>query len=126
MRKKLIPEDLQTGGEFELLEEVSHQNLREFVVSQIREEKQVIRFYSIYQVLMMTLFVFFLTRSIIFSIKGYSEALAYVGVGVLFSFSLLIVIHELLHALAYLFTGSRKISFGYILKKFVFYALADR
>ena len=32
----------------------------------------------------------------------------------------------MLHALAYLFTGSRKISFGYILKKFVFYALADR
>jgi hypothetical protein len=44
----------------------------------------------------------------------------------LFSLTALIVIHELLHALAYLSTGARKISFGLIPRKFVFYAMADR
>lgn len=126
MRRKLSPEDLQNNSEFELLAEVSHQKLREFVVEQIREEKYIIRFYSAYQVIMMTLFVFLLTRSVIFAFKGHSESIIGMGLALLFSFSVLIVIHELLHALAYWLTGARKISFGVILKKFIFYALADR
>ena len=126
MSKRLTPEDLQNGSEFELLTEVSHQKLREFVVEQIVEEKFVIRIYSIYQVIMMMLFVFLLTRGIVLSIKGHSEILISVGLAMAFSLSALIIIHELLHALAYLLTGARRISFGVILKKFIFYALADR
>jgi hypothetical protein len=126
MRTKLTPEDFPGNPQFELLKEVSHQNLREFVLEQVRDEKQIIRLYSVYQIIMMSLFVFILTRNIILSIKGNSDPLLYLGLAVLFSFSLLIVIHELIHALAYLITGSKKISFGVVLKKFVFYALADR
>ena len=124
--RKLIPEDLQNNFEYELLEEVSHQNLKLFVMEQVKKEKYIIRIYSVYQIVLMTLFAFYLTRSIVFSIKGHSEAITHVGLAILFSFTILIVIHELLHALAYLINGSRKISFGFILKKFVFYALADR
>jgi hypothetical protein len=126
MSIKLSPEDLQNNPEFELLKEVSHQNLKEFVIEQVSQEKQIIRFYSIYQVLIMTIFVFSLTRSIVFALKGHSEAVIQVGLAILFSFSILVVIHELLHAMAYLLTGSRRISFGLILRKFIFYALADR
>ena len=126
MSKKLTPEDLQNESEFELLTEISHQKLREFVVEQIVEEKFVIRIYSIYQAIMMMLFVFLLTRGIVLSIKGHSEIFISVGLAMAFSLSALIVIHELLHALAYLLTGARRISFGVIPKKFIFYALADR
>ena len=125
MRRKLRPEDLLNENEFELLTEVSHQNLKEFIVEQIRAEKYIIRIYSVYQVVMMLVFVFIFTQSIILSIKGHSEALINIGFGVLFSLSALIVIHELLHALVYLLSGARKISFGFILKKFIFYAQAD-
>lgn len=126
MGKKLTPEDLQNQSEFELLTEVSHQNLREFVVEQIREEKTIIRVYSVYQVMMVVLFAFLLTRGIILSIKGNHDALIQIGLALIFSVTALIVIHELLHALAYLAIGARRISFGVILKKFVFYAMADR
>jgi hypothetical protein len=126
MRKKLTPEDLQNENEFELLTEVSHQKLREFVMEQIREEKYVIRIYSVYQLIMMMVFAFLLTRGIVLSIKGHSGILIEIGLSIVFSLSALIVIHELLHALAYLLTGARKISFGVIPKKFIFYALADR
>jgi len=126
MSIRLSPEELQNSSEFELLAEVSHQNLKEFVVEQIREEKVMIRFYSFYQVLMMLIFVFLFTRSIIFAFKGFSEPIISIGLALLFSFTILIVIHELLHALAYLLSGARNISFGFIWKKFVFYALADR
>jgi hypothetical protein len=125
MIKKLSPEDLQNDSAFELLTEVSHQNLREFVVSQISQEKLIIRIYSIYQVTMMSVLVFLLTRSIIFALNGRTESIIQIGLATLFSLSVLIVVHELLHALAYLLTGARNISFGFIPKKFIFYALAD-
>jgi hypothetical protein len=126
MRKRLSPEDLKDESKFELLTEVSHQKLREFVVAQITEEKHIIRTYSIYQVVMILIFTFLLTRGIVLSIKGHSETMISIVLAVVFSFSALIVIHELLHALAYLITGARRISFGVIPKKFIFYALADR
>jgi len=124
--RKLTPEDLQNNTGFELLAEVSHQNLREFVVEQIKNEKYIIRIYSAYQVFMLVVLVYFITQSIVLAVKGHRDAISSVGLAVLFSFSALIIIHELLHALAYLLAGARKISFGVILKKFVFYALADR
>lgn len=126
MRRKLTPEDLQNEHEFELLTVVSHQKLREFIVEQITKEKTIIRIYSVYQVIMMMLFTFIFTRGIVFSIRGNHELIVTIGWSLLFSISALIVIHELLHALAYLTTGARKISFGLILKKFIFYAMADR
>jgi hypothetical protein len=125
-KSKLTPEDLQNEGEFELLAEVSHQKIREFVVEQIIKEKVIIRIYSFYQVIMMLLFVFLFTRGVVLFIKGYHDQLIQTGLAILFSFTVLIVIHELLHAFAYLVTGAHKISFGVILKKFIFYAIADR
>jgi hypothetical protein len=126
MTRKLIPEDLQNNNQFELLAEVNHQELKEFIVEQISKEKLIIRIYLGYQLLMLMVFTFFLTRSIILAIKGHFESLTGIGFAFLFSFSALIIIHELIHAVAYLLTGARRISFGVILKKFIFYALADR
>ncbi|MDP2337914.1 MAG: DUF3267 domain-containing protein [Bacteroidota bacterium] len=126
MRSKLTPEDLKSGDRFELLAEVSHLNLREFVVEQITKEKYIIRSYSVYQVIMLIVFGVLLIRSILIMVKGHSEALVSVVLAIIFSFTLLIIIHELLHALAYLLTGARQISFGFIPRKFIFYALADR
>jgi len=124
--KKLTPEDLQNENEFELLTEVSHQRLREFVIELVMEGKTIIRIYSIYQAVMMILFVYLLTRGMVLFFKGNPTLLIQIGLSMLFSVTALIVIHELLHAVAYLATGARRISFGVIPKKFVFYAMADR
>ena len=126
MKTRLTPEDLKDQDKFELLTEVSHENLKEFVVQQIAKEKFVITIYSIYQLVMILLFIFIVTRSIVLAIKGFNEAFLFIGLAVVFSFTFLVVIHELLHALAYVSTGARKISFGAIPRKFIFYALADR
>ncbi|HNX55268.1 MAG TPA: DUF3267 domain-containing protein [Prolixibacteraceae bacterium] len=126
MKPKYTPEDLQEQNNFELLTEVSHQKLKEFVVQQISQEKRIIPLYSIYQLLMVLLFIFLLARSVVLAIKGFDEPILFIGLAAVFSVSILIVIHELLHALAYLVTGARKISFGAIPRKFIFYALADR
>lgn len=126
MKPKYTPEDLHDQNNFELLTEVSHQKLKEFVVQQISQEKRIIPLYSIYQLLMVLLFIFLLARSVVLAIKGFHEPILFIGLAAVFSVSILIVIHELLHALAYLVTGAKKISFGAIPRKFIFYALADR
>lgn len=126
MKQKLTPEILQNSDEFELLAEVSHDRLKEFVVEQITKEKQIVRVYSVYQVVMMLVFAYFFTRAVVLAIKGFYEPFWGVAIALVFSFSALVVIHELLHALAYLVTGARKISFGWIPRKFIFYALADK
>lgn len=126
MNKKPTPEDLQNIDAYELLTEVSHDHLREFVMDLITKGKSIISFYSIYQVIMMLIFVYFLTRGIVFAIKGNFDLLLYMSIAIVFSVTALIVIHELLHALAYLAVGARRISFGTVLKKFIFYAIADR
>ena len=126
MKKNLTPEDLLDENKFELITEVSHQDLREFVVAQISQEKQIIRMYSFYQLVMVLMFMFFFSKSVVLAIKGSPEMLIPIGLAIVFSLSILIIVHELLHALAYLLTGARKIAFGAIIKKFVFYALADR
>jgi len=126
MTKSLTPADLRNENNFELIKVVSHQQLREFVVELITLEKTIIRIYSIYQVLMMGLFAFFLTRAIVLSIKGHHLFLIQIGWAILFSLTALIILHELIHALAYLAVGARKISFGTVLRKFIFFAIADR
>lgn len=126
MNTKLTPEDLQNTEAFELLTEVSHQRLREFIVEIIPQEKTIIRIYSFYQVVMILVFLFLLSRGIVLAVKGHFALMLQMGMAIVFSLSVLIVIHELLHALAYLATGARKISFGTVLRKFIFYAIADR
>lgn len=126
MKQRITPEILQNSGDFELLAEVSHDRLKEFVVEQITKEKYVIRIYSAYQVIMMLVFAYFSTRSVVLAVKGFYEPLIGVAIALVFSFSALIIFHELFHALAYWLTGARKISFGWVPRKFIFYALADQ
>lgn len=127
MKHRLTPEDLQDQTEFELLTEVSHQHLKEFIIEQVTTEKSLIRIYAVFQGLMIFLFVFLFTRGIVYFLKEQSSAqITGVALAIVFSFTALVVVHELLHAVAYLLTGARRISFGLILKKFIFYAMADR
>ena len=58
--------------------------------------------------------------------RGFSEPFFFTIAGVIFTLSFLIVIHELLHGLALKVTGAPKVTYGGYLKKFVFYAEADR
>ena len=60
------------------------------------------------------------------AIRGDMQPLFYLIAAVIFSFTLLVVIHELLHALALKVTGAARVRIGGYFKKFIFYAEADR
>lgn len=118
--------DLQNEEQFELIAELNHKQIKEFVIQQLSGSGKLVRVYMIYQVLMILLGIFFLTRSIVSAFQGYFEPLYFSIAALLFCFSMLIVIHELLHGAALKLIGAKNINFGAYFKKFIFYAEADQ
>jgi hypothetical protein len=128
MNHKLSPEDLLNNDDFELIEEVEYSNLKTFIINEIIKKSVLIKFYSIFQVLAIVILVGLL------SYYGYglyrngkfAAELLTILASVLFSFTLLIPIHELIHAVAFLLLGKKDIGFGVQWKKFLFYAESNR
>jgi len=124
--KKLTPEDLQNPDQFELLAELEHRQIKKFIYEQITPGVRLIRIYSIYQVAMLLLLGFLAGSAVVRLVRGVPEPLIYTGYAALFSFTVLIFLHELLHAVAYWLCGVRNLKAGAMLNKFVFYVMADR
>jgi hypothetical protein len=119
-------DELQNNEKYELVAELEHRQIKEFVMEQITTENKLIKGFMIYQGIMILVGLFFATRPLVLTMKGNSEPLYYLLGAIIFTFTLLIIIHELLHLLALKITGAPKITIGGYLKKFIFYAEADR
>jgi hypothetical protein len=119
-------EALHQKEEYELVAELSHSQIKEFVKNQIRDDSKLIKYFMIYQVLMVLTGIFFLIRSLFLAFNGNMRPLIYILAAFAFCFSFLIIIHELLHAAGLKLTGAGHIRIGGIAKKFIFYAEADR
>jgi len=119
-------EELRDSGKYELFGQLNHTEIKEFVIEQLTGNGKLVRFFMYYQLVMIIIGIFFFTRSIVKAFQDVYPPLFYSLAALVFCFSILIIIHELLHAIALLFTGTRKISFGGYLRKFIFYAEADR
>jgi hypothetical protein len=117
--------ELQESDSYELVYQLEHHQVKEFVIRQITSGSRIIRWFMIYQFLMIVTGLFFITRSIVLAFGGNLVPLYYTLGAVAFSFTLLILIHELLHALAFKVTGAPRVAMGAYLKKFIFYAEAD-
>lgn len=118
--------ELQNPEKFELIAELSHNNIKTFILEQISFGGKIVRWYMIYQFIMITVGMFFLTRSIVLAIKGNVSPLYFSVSSLIFCFSVLIIIHELMHGIAIKYTGAKKVNYGAYLKKFIFYAEADK
>lgn len=126
--KKLTPslEELHDPEKFQMLASVNHDSIKDFVLSQVIKDKIFIPVYMVYQTLLFLSGLFFLTRSLVLFVKGNGVYFLVTVASLIFSFTLLVAIHELLHGLALKLAGARKISFDGDLKKFIFYAGADK
>ncbi len=119
-------EELQNSDEYELVAELNHAQIKEFVIKQLSAGGWFVKSFMIYQVIMLVLAGFIITRSVIFAFQENSEPLFYILVALVFCLSLLIVIHELLHGVAIKLTGAKKVNYGAYFRKFIFYAEADQ
>ncbi len=119
-------EELQNKNKYELVAQLTHDQIKEFVVDRLTEGGKIVCFYMLYQFLMIIIGIFFLTRSIVRAFQNHFSAL-YISLATLvFCFSFLIIIHELIHCIALRITGAEKIKYGGYIKRFIFYAEADR
>ncbi|MGV8091858.1 MAG: DUF3267 domain-containing protein [Mangrovibacterium sp.] len=124
--KKLTPEELKDPDHYELLAEVDHRQIKKFIFEQITPGVRLIRNYSIYQVIMLVLLGFLVGDAVVRFVRGVPGPLTQIGYATLFSFTVLVFLHELLHAVAYWFCGVRNLKAGAMWKKFIFYMMADR
>ena len=119
-------EDLKNPERFELIAQINHQQIKEFVIEQLTSDCKIIRLYMYYQVAMIAVGAFFLVRSVLLAFKSITVELIYTAVALVFSLTILVVVHELIHGFALKLAGAPKVSFGGYLRKFIFYAEADR
>jgi hypothetical protein len=117
---------LQENDDFELVAELSHSQIKNFIINQIGKGGKIIKIYMIYQALMILIGLFFITRSLVLALRDNLSPLLFTIGGLLITFTLLIIIHELLHGLALKLAGARHVTFGAYPKKFIFYSEADR
>lgn len=124
MKNNPTIEELQNSGNYELIARVKHAHIKEFVLRQVMQDKKFIPPYMIYQTLLFLGSVFFLTRAIVLAIRGNAEFLFVTIAAVVFSLTILVIIHELLHGLVLWMTGAPRVSFGRVKGRFIFYAAA--
>ncbi len=119
-------DSLRNSGDYELLAQLNHHQIKEFVIDQLANNGKIIKIYMIYQILMIATGMFFFTRSIVLAFQGSPVQLYFSLAALVFCFSVLIVIHELLHGIALKLAGAKRVTYGGYLKKFIFYAEADQ
>lgn len=117
---------LQDTTQFELIAELHHQNIKEFVIDQTLKGGSLVKFYMIYQLVMIPLGSAIFTYSVFLAFKQNPQPFYYCIASLVFCFTILVVIHELLHGIAIKLTGAPKVSYGANIKKFIFYAEADK
>ncbi len=116
----LLPEN-------QIIATVSHQEFKAFAKEQMAKEGGYKKFFTI--ALLVTAFGFSASAgyaTVLFFVEDVWFYLLQIGLGFLFSLSLLLIIHELLHGIAYKIVGAKKVYFGAVLSQFVFYAGSDQ
>jgi hypothetical protein len=126
MKKTPSIEELNNNNQYEILASVEHARIKDFVLSQVMEDRRIVPYYMIYQTALFLAAIFFLTRSIVLAFRGDSTYIFITIGAIAFSLTLLVVIHELLHGLVLKLAGAPKVSFGMVPGKFIFYAEADK
>lgn len=124
--KNYSPEELMTDPDFELLREIDHREIKAFIMEQVYQPTRSMRLYGFYQIAMLLLYAALLGMSLVPAFRGNWTPLFWMGTALLFSVTFLVILHELLHALAYWRNGIRKLKAGAIWRKFIFYVAADK
>lgn len=123
----MILNELISDSDFELLAEVKHNELKGFIVNEVEQQPLYARIANMYQMAGLLAFMIGGFRAFMpFFAHRESTFLWWLLAGVLLTFSVVIVLHELIHAAAYRFVGAKNLSFGMNLRQFMFYVQADR
>jgi len=130
MRRKnrVTVADLENSDDFKLIAAIGYDDLKAFIVSHIELKNPLMLIYSVLQVLVfcgLGIMVGYYCFGFISNGK-FGDELKIMALAFLFSFTVLIVIHELIHAAFFYLFGKRNIGFGVLWRKFMFYTETHR
>lgn len=118
-------EQIKKNSSFQLLDRLHYDDIVDFATEYVRKRT---RSMFIYLVLVIVFFILqwsaFLFGIFVRDMNTVSLLKQFLY-GLIISLTIVIPLHELIHALGYLLLGARKIRFGAVLKHFAFYAVAD-
>jgi hypothetical protein len=119
--------DLEDTEQYTLLDTLQHSDIKEFVVRELEPHALWARIANMYQIGGLLAFMLAGFRAFMpFFVQKESIFLMYFLFGTAFSFTVLIILHELIHAMAYKVIGAKNISYGIQLQKFLFYVQANK
>jgi hypothetical protein len=123
MRQRI--EDIRSNPDFKLLDKLHYDQIVEFATEYIRKRTRSMAAYVLiliaFFVLKWSAFIYGITVSDMNTVSLLKQFLY----GLIISLTIVIPLHELIHAIVYFILGARKIRFGAALKHFAFYAVAD-
>ena len=118
-------ENINKDPGFKLLDKLHYEDVVEFATNYLRKRTRSIKAYLvliiIYFIIQLAAFVYGITVNQMNFISLLKQFLY----GLIISMTIVIPLHELIHAIGYFILGARKIHFGAVLKHFAFYAVAD-
>ena len=118
-------EQIQNNSRFKLLDKLHYDDIVEFATEYVRKRTRSMRTYIVF------IIIFFLLQWLAFLFGIFVRDMNAISLlkqflyGLIISLTIVIPLHELIHALGYLILGAKKIRFGAVLKHFAFYAVAD-
>ncbi len=118
-------EDIRSDPSFKLLDKLHYDQIVEFATEYIRKRTRSMIVYVliiiVFFVLQWSAFAYGIAVSNMNTVSLLKQFLY----GLIISLTIIIPLHELIHAIVYFILGARKIRFGAALKHFAFYAVAD-
>ena len=119
-------EELNDPLRFREIRMLKHDELIPFIQEQYKNKTYVLQIYQWCNLLLVAIFLAWGTYVLMKTEYSFSTLLSWTGIGIAISFSIIIMIHEGIHGLAYKWAGAPEISYGGSFKKFYFYAAADQ
>lgn len=110
---------------FQLLDKLHYDDIVDFATEYVRKRTRSMFFYLV------LIIIFFILQWSAFLYGIFANDMNTISLlkqflyGLIISLTIVIPLHELIHALGYFLLGARKIRFGAVLKHFAFYAVAD-
>lgn len=121
----MTEKDLLADPDYHLLLMLPHDDIFPFVQDQVESRTVTMRIYFGINILILLAMILFSVMDTLLEKIGWVDILKQAGLGTLLVLTLLIPVHELIHALAYKIVGAPRVSFGVNWRMFYFYAVAD-
>jgi hypothetical protein len=124
MASNITTEELRTSGNYELVKELGHDEIIDFVASQLKKLRWPMVFFYGFNILLAGLIALYTAGNFFHSYISWGAYWKYLLLGLVTGMLVVIPFHEIIHGIAYKIAGAPRIKFGANLKQMMFYAAA--